>query len=428
MKKADSMRGGPRRARAALVAAALAAAAALAGAPGASAASINPHTPAATHSDVRPAACAQAAPGFAHCFAEVRTDVDGGKGVRGPHAHAARGTLAAALPTGYGPAQLHAAYNLPTTGGANQTVGIIDAGDDPSAEADLAVYRTTYGLPACTTANGCFTKVNGEGQASPLPPDQGWDVEISLDLDMVSAACPACHILLVEADDASFAGLATAVDTAAALGATEISNSYGAGEQNGMQAYEAAYSHPGVAVVASSGDFGYGIPNLPAVFPTVIAVGGTSLKQAPGTARGWSESVWNSEGGAAASGCSAWIDKPAWQTDPNCPGRMVADVAADADPLTGPAVYDTDNGEPGWFVVGGTSAASPFIAGVIALAGNPQLYPNASRFYSLAADLNDVTSGNNVLGVDCGGDYQCNGLPGYDGPTGNGTPNGLGAF
>ena len=427
MKKADSARVGPRRALAALAAAALVAAGVLAGASGAAAATTAAQAPKAGHSDVRDA-CGQAAPGFARCFAEIRTDVDGGKGTRGPQAHAARGALAATLPAGYGPAQLDAAYNLPTAGGANQTVALVDAGDDPNAEADLAVYRATYGLPACTTANGCFRKANEQGQAAPLPPDERWDVEISLDLDMASAACPACHILLVEGDDSSFADLAAAEDTAAALGATEISNSYGGEEQNGMQAFEADYSHPGVAIVASSGDYGYGVPNFPAVLPSVIAVGGTSLKQAPGTARGWTESVWNSDGGAAASGCSAWIDKPAWQSDPNCPGRMVADVAADADPQTGPAVYDTDNGESGWGIVGGTSAASPFIAGVIGLAGNPQLYPDASRIYSLAGDLNDVVGGNNALLEDCGGDYQCNGVPGYDGPTGNGTPNGLGAF
>ncbi|HLK42424.1 MAG TPA: peptidase S8, partial [Thermoleophilia bacterium] len=130
----------------------------------------------------------------------------------------------------------------------------------------------------------------------------------------------------------------------------------------------------------------------------------------------------------ASAGCSAWIDKPAWQSDPNCPGRMVADVAADADPQTGPAVYDTDNGAPGWLVVGGTSASSPFIAGVIGLAGHPALFPNAAHFYTHASALNDVVGGNDVLGVDCGGDYQCNAVSGYDGPTGNGTPNGLGAF
>jgi subtilase family serine protease len=359
--------------------------------------------------------CASAAAGFARCFAQVRTDVHGGYGVRGAK-------TASALPTGYGPADLRSAYHLPMAGGANQTVGIVDAGDDPDAEADLAVYRSTYGLPACTTANGCFRKVNQKGATSPLPPDQGWAIEISLDLDMVSAACPGCHIVLVEGDDASFAALATAENTAVALGANEVSNSYGATEFNGMTAYQSAYTHPGVAIVASSGDAGYGIPNMPAVFPNVIGVGGTSLTRAS-NARGWTESAWI----GASSGCSAWVDKPAWQHDANCPGRMVADVASVADPNTPPAVYDSFDGG-GWLTVGGTSAASPFIAGVIGLAGNPGQYPDASYFYAHASALNDVVSGNNVTVVDCGGDYQCDAVPGYDGPTGNGTPNGLGAF
>ncbi|HEX4222416.1 MAG TPA: S53 family peptidase [Pseudonocardiaceae bacterium] len=354
--------------------------------------------------------CGAAAPGYARCLAEVRTDIS---------TH----TLTAhALPAGYGPADLRAAYELPATGGANQTVAIVDAGDDATAEADLGVYRTTYGLPACTTADGCFRKVDEQGKAGPLPTNQGWGIEISLDLDMVSSACPACHILLVEGDSASFDDLGTSENTAVALGANEVSNSYGGTEFNGSNAYAADYTHAGVAIVASSGDGAYGPANTPAAYQSVIAVGGTSLTKAS-NARGWSETAWV----GASSGCSAWVDKPTWQSDPNCPGRMVADVAADADPNTGPAVYDAFDGYK-WLVVGGTSASSPFIAGVIALAGNPGQYPNASYFYAHAAQLNDVTSGNNSGSEDCGGDYQCNAGPGYDGPTGNGTPNGIAAF
>ncbi|MEY9928022.1 subtilase family serine protease [Catenulispora sp. GP43] len=371
--------------------------------------------------------CAAAKPGFDRCFAQARTDVH-------EPAHIGRvgaaNAAAATLPAGFGPADLHSAYNLPSTGGANQTVAIVDAGDDPTAEADLAVYRSTYGLSACTTANGCFTKVNEQGTTTPVPADQGWGVEIALDLDMVSAACPQCKILLVEADQATGDDLGKSVDTAVKLGATEVSNSYGATESSVTPADTAYYTHPGVAIVASSGDSGYGIPAEPAVFSSVISVGGTSLTKATNT-RGWSETAWQ----GAGSGCSAWVDKPTWQTDANCPGRMVADVAADADPQTGPAIYVTDTpdleGLPsGWNVVGGTSASSPFIAGVIALAGNPAKYNNASAFYApgAKAGLNDVVSGNNVTFQDCGGDYQCNAVTGYDGPTGIGTPNGISAF
>ncbi|MBY8881481.1 S53 family peptidase [Actinacidiphila acidipaludis] len=376
--------------------------------------------------------CGAATPGFARCLAQVRTDVHGGTGPRGRAARTAAGADPADLPDGLSPSDLHAAYQLPLTGGDDQTVAIVDAGSYAGAESDLAVYRATYGLPACTTANGCFRQVDQRGQATPQP-DEGWGIEIALDLDMVSAACPSCHILLVGADSPAVGDLAASVDTAVALGADEVSNSYGATEYNGVAAHAADYAHPGVAILASSGDSGYTVPSVPAVYTSVIAVGGTSLSRSAG-ARGWTETAWS----RAGSGCSAWIDKPAWQTDENCPGRTTADVSAVADPQTGPAVYFTNpNGgggghvaataiDPGWTIVGGTSASSPFLAGVIGLAGNPGRYPDASSFYTHAADLNDVVGGAN--GPDCGGDYQCNAVPGYDGPTGNGTPRGIAAF
>ncbi|NUR62408.1 MAG: peptidase S8 [Catenulispora sp.] len=362
--------------------------------------------------------CGKVPAGYARCFAEIRTDI------AAKPKHAA-GADAATAPAGFGPADLHAAYKLPTTGGANQTVAIVDAGDDATAEADLAVYRSTYGLPPCTTANGCFHKVNQRGAASPLPPDVGWGVEIALDLDMVSAACPQCKILLVEADDAQGAYLAASVDEAVALGANEVSNSYGIQESSLTPGDAAHYTHPGTAILASSGDSGYGIPSEPAVFSSVVSVGGTSLTKDT-SVRGWSESAWS----GAGSGCSAWVDKPAWQSDANCPGRMTSDVSAVADPETGLAVYTVSEGAPGWIVVGGTSASSPFLAGVIALGGHPAKFANASAFYGAAAKagLFDVVGGGNGLFQDCGGDYQCTAVAGYDGPTGNGTPNGLSAF
>lgn len=427
----------PARARIAVVAAALAALAAsmtMAGpaSVAATAAVRGSHVGAA---DVRPV-CGPVRPGYVRCFAMMRTDVRGGFGLRGPAARAAGETGAATSPpAGYGPAALRSAYKLPATGGTGQTVAIIDAGDDAKAETDLGIYRKTYGLPACTTANGCFTKVNEDGQASPLPYNQGWGGEISLDLDMVSAACSSCHILLVEANTPFSGDMATAVNTAATLGADEISNSYGNEEQETMRPYEAAYSHRGVAILVASGDFGYSlIPNFPANLQTVIAVGGTTLTRAPSTPRGWQETAWGGAntvpGDGSGSGCSAWIAKPAWQHDPDCPGRMVVDVAADADPHPGVATYDGNDGY-GWIVEGGTSAGSPFLAGVIALAGNPGAFPNASYLYAHASRLYDITKGTSVaypFGDDCGGDYLCNAEPGYDGPTGNGTPHGIGAF
>ena len=379
------------------------------------------------------AACSTPAAGHVGCYAMVRTDVHGGLGVRGPAARAAGKTgTATTLPTGYGPADLRAAYNLPSTGGSGQTVAIVDAFDDPTAEADLSVYRATYGLPACTGASGCFTKVNQDGKQGNYPADDqytGWDLETTLDLDMVSAACGACHILLVEANSTSDDDLAAAVNTAASLGATEISNSYGGDENFSMLPDEAAYSHPGIAITAATGDSGFRFPSFPAVLQSVIAVGGTMLQRAPGTARGFSETAWDLGG----SGCSAWIDKPAWQTAvPDCPGRVTADVSAAATTDAGGfAIYDSTPTwyGTGWLEEGGTSAASPFIAGVIALAGNPGALPDASYIYNHAHGLNDITSGyNGAPGFDCGGDNLCNSTVGYDGPTGLGTPNGISSF
>lgn len=337
-------------------------------------------------------------------------------------AHAESDLTAAAAPSGYGPASLQAAYNLPSaTGGSGQTVAIVDAYDDPNAEADLAVYRSQYGLPACTTANGCFKKVDQNGGTGYPRGDSGWAEEISLDLDMVSAACPNCKILLVEASSASMTNLGTAVNTAVRLGAKFVSNSYGGGESSSDATYDTQYfNHPGVAITVSSGDNGYGV-EYPAASRYVTAVGGTSLRTAS-NARGWTDTVWS----GAGSGCSAYDAKPSWQTDSGCARRTVADVSAVADPNTGVAVYDSYRQATGWMVFGGTSASAPLIAATYALAGSPSAgsYP-ASFPYAHTSSLYDVTSGSNGS---CSGSYLCTGVGGYDGPSGLGVPNGTAAF
>ncbi|HWB66155.1 MAG TPA: S53 family peptidase [Mycobacteriales bacterium] len=381
--------------------------------------------------------CALPAPGRAACMALVRahklTYSDGTVKVK----------AAAATPTGYGPSDLRSAYNLSASGGSGQTVAIVDAFDDPTAEADLATYRSQFGLPACTTANGCFRKVNQTGGSTPPSVDTGWAQEISLDLDMVSAICPNCHILLVEANSASISNLAAAVNEAVALGATEVSNSYGGSETSSETATNSAYNHAGVAITASAGDSGYGV-SFPAASPNVTAVGGTSLSRASNS-RGWSETVWGSSGflglfGASGtgSGCSSYEPKPTWQHDAQCAKRTVADVSAVADPNTGVAVYDStpNSGQSGWLEFGGTSVSSPIIASVYALAGNAASVDGASFAYSHTSSLNDVTSGSNgsctggLLGLfgNAAKAYLCTGEVGYDGPTGLGTPNGTGAF
>jgi subtilase family serine protease len=348
-----------------------------------------------------------------------------------------RAAAAAAAPSGYGPADLASAYKLPTsTAGTGQTVAIVDAYNDPTAANDLAVYRSQFGLPACTVASGCFRQVNQQGQPSPLPAtDTGWAQEESLDLDMVSAICPNCKIILVEATSNSLADLAASVNTAAAMGATEISNSYGGSESSTETSSNAAYNHPGIPITVSAGDAGYGV-EFPAAVPTVTAVGGTALTRAS-NARGWTETVWGSKGsgifgvgaaGGTGSGCSAYEPKPSFQHDAGCAKRTVADVSAVADPNTGVAVYDStpdSSGNVGWLQFGGTSVSAPIIAGVYALAGNGAAINNASYIYAHATRLYDVRKGSNGS---CGATYLCTGKTGYDAPTGLGTPKGSRAF
>jgi subtilase family serine protease len=346
----------------------------------------------------------------ARCFAQVDADAGGTP------------LATASYQSGYAPADLQSAYAVAAaaaSAGGTQTVGIVDAYDAPNAEADLGVYRAQFGLSACTTANGCFRKVNQSGTASPLPTaDSGWAQETSLDLDMVSAICPNCKILLVEANSASYADLATAVDRAASMGATQISNSYGGSELFGS-GYESHYNHAGVDITVSSGDSGYGV-QFPASSPHVTAVGGTHLVHSTNS-RGWSETVWS----GAGSGCSSTFSKPAWQTDSGCSRRSVADVSAVADPATGVAVYDSfpNSGAAGWFVFGGTSVASPVIAAIDALAGGRSPGTSYGRYaYDHPSEFFDITGGSNGS---CSQTYLCTGVAGYDGPTGMGTPNGV---
>jgi subtilase family serine protease len=337
---------------------------------------------------------------------------------------------AAAAPTaGYGPADLRSAYKLPTTGGSGQTVAIVDAYGDTTAEADMATYRSNYGLPPCTTANGCFKKVNQNGVQGSYPTNnQGWALETQLDLEMVSAVCPGCKILLVEGSNNLNTSLYAAEDTAARLGATEISNSWGGGESSAETTDDAHFNHPGAAITVSSGDSGFGV-EYPAASRFVTSVGGTSLNHASNS-RGWTETAWSGSG----SGCSAYEAKPAWQTDSGCARRTVADVSAVADPNTGVAVYDSNCnivgqilGQcfKGWGVVGGTSASAPIVAGVYGLAGNGGSVTYGSFPYSHTSSLFDVTAGSNGS---CSPAYLCTARAGYDGPTGLGTPNGTAAF
>lgn len=395
------------------------------------------------------AVCADPPPGQLACQSQAIPDQPAAG------ARSRTGGNSATLPAGYGPADIQSAYALASAvkahAGKGRTIGIVDAYDAPTIEADLAVYRSTYGLPPCTTDNGCFRKVNQHGDTAPLPPaDPSWAVEISLDVQAVSAACPDCDILLVEGDDAGDDALADGVDSAVRLGAAAVSNSYSAPETaitdndhsstDGLPGRRASYHHPGVPILAASGDAGFQLDApYPADLTSVIAVGGTSLTRSD-TARGWTETTWGvtERPSGAGAACSAHIDKPAWQHDTACPGRTVADISADADPLTGLAVYDSTpdpaDGLPGgWLRAGGTSAATPLIAAMYVMAGPSPAIQDASALYSHHDHLNDVVGGPSVSipgsGHECPDtSYLCTARKGYDAPTGLGTPNGLTAL
>jgi hypothetical protein len=357
-------------------------------------------------------ACGAPGTAFGACGAQVVTNSNG----------TPLASSAAPPPSAYGPAQFHTAYNLPSTASPAQTIAIVDAYDDPNIEADLGTFSTNYGLSPCTTASGCFKKVNQTGGTTYPVVNASWALEVSLDVETAHAMCQNCKILLVEATSSSLANLGTAENEAVALGANVISNSWGSSEYSTETSDETRYfNHPGVAIIASTGDNGYGV-QFPASSRYVTAVGGTTLNLN-------SNNTWKSESAwaGAGSGCSAYIPKPVWQTDKSCPRRTVADVSADADPNTGAAVYDSVayQGVTGWFQVGGTSLAAPLIASAYALSGNAGSVNAGSAPYANPTALHDVTSGTNG---NCGGNYLCSAGAGYDGPTGLGTPNGLAAF
>lgn len=362
--------------------------------------------------------------GAARCHAHVVTDSRGNP-LKGPPVAG----------VSYTASDLRAAYNIAygSTTPSGPVIAIVDAYGYPNAESDLATYRTKMGLPACRSGDGCFSKIDQTGGASYPSYDLGWAQETALDLDMVSAICPTCKILLVQANSNSFADLAAAERTAGAYGAIAISNSYGGGE-TGSATYAASYVNPTGIVTASTGDSGYGV-SFPASAPTVTAVGGTSLRRTNNG--GWSETAWS----GAGSGCSTVYARPSFQnpavanavTSTTCSKRAVADVSADADPNTGVQVFGpTRTSGSQWLVFGGTSVAAPLIAGVYGMGAIDGVTPNVANPYGAysfgrvdATLFNDVTAGSNGS---CGNTALCTGKTGWDGPTGLGTPNGDGAF
>jgi subtilase family serine protease len=431
--------------------------------------------------------CPRPRPRHATCLALLLVSAPAGEAGVSPYTTAA-GAASTGPAGGLTPADLASAYGYsPASGGAGQTVAIVDAYDDPKIEQDLAAFDVHYGLGACTTANGCFKKVGQTGSTTVLPAADkvGWSVEIALDVETVHGVCPSCAIVLVEANSESFADLAASVNEAVSVGATEVSNSYGGLETAFGASEQAAYDHPGVAIAAASGDSGYlnwdyvaqfgaapGQPDAPASLPTVVSVGGTSLKLTTSGTRA-RETVWNDSGrpsheaefkqfSASGGGCSTLFTAPAWQqsvagwTKAACATkRLDNDISAVADPYTGFDIYDTYLYEPkfvgGWQTVGGTSLSSPLVSGLYGLAGGGHgaSYPAATLYAHVgqASTLFDVSKGgdgycdgeepaacgepavNELLGnVDCEGTTSCDAALGFDGPSGVGAPKGLGAF
>jgi subtilase family serine protease len=373
-----------------------------------------------------------AAAGDARCLAHVALDAHGTV------------TTAIAPPAGwYGPGQFHGAYELPASTASAQTIAIVDAYDDPTVRSDLTEYDRAYAisnLESCKSSSegGCFLKVNQRGEAKNYPKaNSGWALEIALDVETAHEICQNCKVVLVEASSSSTTNLDAAEETAVRLGASEISNSWGTeSEYSGEVSENIHFNHPGIAITVASGDKGYAHFGYPAASPDVIDAGGTTLKlTATANAYGpysWAgESTWSGSG----SGCSLYFKAQEWQANAlnwtltGCSAsRGVADVAADANPETGAAVYDTTRyyGSSGWFHVGGTSLASPLIAGVYALAGNAAgvEYPGSIP-YGHAGSLHDVTEGAATGGCST---TACAAGTGYDGPSGLGTPAGLGGF
>ena len=337
---------------------------------------------------------------------------------------------------GWGPKELREAYDISEEGGSGQTVAIVDGYDDSHANSDLKIYREKYKLTACTEESKCFKKINQVGEEKNYPKAEGkteeenqakWVTEISLDVDMVSAVCPECHILLVEANNGSLGNLDAAESEAASWKeavteqkATEISNSWYGQESSKETSEDTHFEHPGIPITAAAGDYSYdrcawgeGLC-YPAASRYVISVGGTELTKAEKTAekpRGWEEHVWGGSGG----GCSTYESKRAWQTDGGCAKRMDNDVAAVASPASPVSLYNS-----GWSLEGGTSVATPIVAGIEAHASKAVREEGAEAFYRHS--LVDVTLGSNL--GQCGDTYLCNAEEGYDGPTGWGAPDG----
>jgi hypothetical protein len=367
--------------------------------------------------------------------------------------------LSSFTPFGLGARALESAYGVRHAPARSGTIAVVDAAAYPIIESDLNAYRTQFGIVPCRKSTGCLRVRNFDGgpQRQPATSDFGklveeeTSLETALDLDMASAACPRCRLILMQVpwQDALLGTpaqthraqrhFAAAVKTAKRLGADSVSISYGllsdAYGTTGPPAH--AMNIPGLAVTSSSGDDSYfGLfPRWPQVLPTVIAVGGTSLTQSSNGA--WHEAAWAGSGSGCAPGVRPANGQPLRVSDLCNGARAIADVSAVGDFFTGVSVYNTYAPLTGlpfeWVVVGGTSASSPLIAGLYARAGVPAGVNGPNRLYRQPpSDFHDVVVGANAQRGICSADgvseRVCTADLGWDGPTGRGTPKGLVPF
>lgn len=413
---------------------------------------------------IEPADCSAPTPGEVGCFALRGARATPAQVARAEQTPGTRAAAAAGDSGPYGPADLRSMYGVPAAARSSLTVAIIEAGAGVNTAALMGMYRDTFDLPSCLA--GCFTELNQRG-GTHLPyiypsdglAEKGWLIEADLDVQAVSATCPTCHILLVDADSPSTDDMDAAVQTAASHGADVVSMSWGSALGDDPHAADdRAIYLQGPLYVAATGDNGYysssglacaGVQadtcgEYPAAFANVVAVGGTSVMRSGG---GWSTTAWGSTTAAshdgAGSGCTA-DQKPTWQSLPSaattCAGRGVSDVSALADPHTGLMVLiDNGDGTAGEVSIGGTSVATPIVAALYALEGNKTVGP-AAPYTNLSgataagggaaqAILTDVTDPSHVAATGtCSTSSWCEAATGWDGPTGLGTPAGLGLF
>ncbi len=305
------------------------------------------------------------------------------------------------------------------SGGA-RAIAIVDAYDYPQAASDLAYFSAQFGL---SPAN--FTVVYENNVEPPEDPTGGWEIEESLDIEWSHAMAPNAKIFLVEAASNYDTDLYKAVNVATELvvknGGGEVSISWGGGEFSAETFLDSYFSKGrGVVYFAASGD-GPGVI-YPSTSPYVVAAGGTSTSRNPVTGAFQASTAWQQGGG----GISSVEPRPSYQNSISSivgSWRGTPDMAFDADTETPVWVFNSFFGEDLWFIVGGTSVATPTLAGIVNAAGRFAASSNA-ELTTIYGNLGNPGAFTDIASGSCGV-YEGNlSVPGYDLCTGVGVPNG----